>query len=453
MEMNKQHIVNTIKNNGILTISVIFLLTNYIYKDFDIRFAYGYIVMLVVGAILIIAGRTIRPFTSSKIWFVILAVICSGYSILPSANKGETTSAITMSMLAFAVLVICSKTGMKESKVILNVLDIAALVIAGYVILIAIRPSFYWVNIYPNLSKTVQLQAYTLLRIGYGVPIGGSTTYADYVIAFALFRNVARLIFGKNRDKLTVGIAVKLGVYLIAILFENRRSELLMILVCLVVMYFMSLDRRHRADFLNKVSALVLIAAIGIFGFILLINSGRAARLQQTVAALVSNSFDDQLTGGRFTLWEKAFSLFKAHPLTGIGWERFITHNQYEHDVHNTYLQWLCETGVVGFVLIFIPYMNLLLIAFKNCQKILKEEKASLDVTVLAIVGFAMQLFYALINIIDPAFYHLNFFCFLGIAVIMTDSSQHIYESEAGAQLQQPAKPEKQGALTEAWAK
>lgn len=58
---------------------------------------------------------------------------------------------------------------------------------------------------------------------------------------------------------------------------------------------------------------------------------------------------------GRTTIWMNGLALFKAHPLWGIGIDNFRSYHdllfRHEHYMHNTYLEVLVETGLVGFTL------------------------------------------------------------------------------------------------------
>ena len=60
-----------------------------------------------------------------------------------------------------------------------------------------------------------------------------------------------------------------------------------------------------------------------------------------------------------------AWNDFKSAPIWGIGWMNFSDYHIGQHyanyNVHNFYLQLLCEMGIVGFILFFIPMIGALL--------------------------------------------------------------------------------------------
>ena len=78
-------------------------------------------------------------------------------------------------------------------------------------------------------------------------------------------------------------------------------------------------------------------------------------------------------------------------------------------------------------MLIFVPMLVLLGMSYRRAKKICKDRAADPVFAAMACVGFGTQLFFFVINIIDPAFYHLNYFCFFGIALILSECSYKLY--------------------------
>ena len=227
--------------------------------------------------------------------------------------------------------------------------------ISLYIIIVKFFPSFYWDEVYPYLGDYTKEIAYDLLNKGYGVPIGGSITYADYIISISIFLNFSRIMFGKDRKKLSIWFIVKMVIFVTAIWFENRRSEIIALLMTFLILYVMSLDTRRAVDFFKKIRGLIIITVLIIATLIIISRTGFVSRFEEVFQKIILRETHSQdVTGGRFVLWFNAWNLFKSNPVRGIGWEQFINYNRYRHDVHNTYLQWLCESGIVGFVLIMI---------------------------------------------------------------------------------------------------
>ena len=84
---------------------------------------------------------------------------------------------------------------------------------------------------------------------------------------------------------------------------------------------------------------------------------------------LPQNIFDrlfefDTYEGGsnRDILWENALDLFKKglNPIFGAGWGAYFGYNGIYKSVHNTYISMLCDVGIIGFSLFFVPLINAL---------------------------------------------------------------------------------------------
>ena len=93
---------------------------------------------------------------------------------------------------------------------------------------------------------------------------------------------------------------------------------------------------------------------------------------------------------GRFSLWNRAFEFFSSHPFAGIGAFNFLEYNSFYYGealyVHNTFLEILSETGMIGFCLYFSFLLLVLLQLLK--QKIHKQE----PYLFLTFVGFLLQM-------------------------------------------------------------
>lgn len=75
------------------------------------------------------------------------------------------------------------------------------------------------------------------------------------------------------------------------------------------------------------------------------------------------SDFSEGADNNRFYLWRSSITVIKEHLLFGGGFG--IVAKQYGHASHNTYLELLCETGIIGFVLIVFFYIRILRKAFK----------------------------------------------------------------------------------------
>lgn len=86
----------------------------------------------------------------------------------------------------------------------------------------------------------------------------------------------------------------------------------------------------------------------------------RVEGVYQIVAARLESVADGS---GRFEIWRNAISLWAESPIFGIGWHNFLYFNNSffmrNNYAHNTFLEVLVETGIVGFILYFLFFLSI----------------------------------------------------------------------------------------------
>lgn len=108
---------------------------------------------------------------------------------------------------------------------------------------------------------------------------------------------------------------------------------------------------------------------------------------------------------GRFELWGRAWDYFLSSPWIGVGASNFLPYNQFQFgdslQVHNTFLEILSETGIIG---AFCFMIFLLLTIYQLFQHRVYEKKPYLF---LVFFGFLLQMISLSIIINDLFFMYL----------------------------------------------
>lgn len=478
------------KTNPLFAVMVAFLLGFFLIADLDIRYIYMYALLGVLLVFGILLAGIWRPGMKLKdaifgIWkkvtpikacFLLIVAVVSVYSLLPNSNRTHLTISLLISMLMFtAYLLFMEPTG-KGVQRAFAAIHVMSILFSLYIMVVMLWPDLFWKNIYPHLSKVSQEQADWLLPMGYGVPVGGSATYTDYVISIALLCNLARIFVDDApvSKKRFAFIVLSSGLYISAILLMGRRSEVLAIGAAgliMLVLHWKAADRAQRRRRLAAIGAILIALVVILTPFVMGGHMDRYVTLIQsilpfdptpalptdpstgetlppdptdpTLPLLPDRPTADELTSGRIGLWKKAWELFKENPVFGIGWEQFMNHNKYEHEVHNTYLQWLCEAGIIGFILLMTPLVFMWLMTLKRTLYYRRKGKnAPYGLKKMNFVSLGMQTFLLAVNLIDPAFYHLNYFCFFALVVVLEDTA---------ARLDETARSDKQCLLKAIW--
>jgi len=182
-----------------------------------------------------------------------------------------------------------------------------------------------------------------------------------------------------------------------SLLTFSRGGLVALILVVLLYMLLANLSKKIQ---MMAVSLVCLVSIYVVASFI-----------QVDLNEVISSRIDDFSTdggSGRFELWSQAINYFMSNPLIGIGAFNFSHYYAFDYNiepfVHNTYLEVLVESGIIGFLFYF---SFLLLLIIKLFRTEMHKEKPFI---VLTLFAFLLQML-SLSLIINEAF-----FCYLAIA-------------------------------------
>jgi putative inorganic carbon (HCO3(-)) transporter len=148
---------------------------------------------------------------------------------------------------------------------------------------------------------------------------------------------------------------------------------------------------------------------------------------------------EDQSAAMRLLFWGVAATLFIGSPVVGVGYGNF--RDLYDlpgiapgvFDVHNLYLQLLCETGIVG----FLAFAVLVVFVIRRCLRTLKRKERGLGTIVNfaalgAVVALLLHGFVDFLFIVSPQFTAL-FWTILALLVVADRWPRERGFSEAGA--------------------
>ena len=501
--------------NNLYSVVAVFLLGFFLFYDLDIRYIYGYLLLGAIVAFYLVrsvmsygmkaaldesfrstgvsglkdvfnsarrsalfsgmkeglsSGLKIRISTMRVLYtfFVFWIVL---FALLPNSNKEHEAMSIMISMVIFTVYFLLAESGRKEMRGVYCAVQIMSILFAAYTIIMTLNPDMFWTYVYPYLGELSQERIDELAPQGYGVLIGGSTSYAIFVMSFSIFMNEAKVLIGKIKNIFHfVFVVFSTVLYLTAILLINRRSELLSIIAAGLLLLILSIKRADKKEWGIRIGAVGTILIVQVFVLFLLAPTGLIDRHLNLVKALIPEQFTvstsvdteqdtegaieteaatekeapteaateapteaeqqkesidaNELTSGRMALWKRAIELFKENPIFGIGWKQFVNHNTYEHNVHNTYLQWLCESGIVGFILLFPLFAAMYIITLMQTRRLIRAgEKIPYYLKEMNYVSLGVQTLFLVLHFMDSTFYHLYFFVFYSFTMFMTETS------------------------------
>lgn len=150
-------------------------------------------------------------------------------------------------------------------------------------------------------------------------------------------------------------------IFLLAIFLTGKRMHsAISVLLILTFFYFYSGT--------NMSQKILFFAVLFIGGYLLLqyfiANVDQFSDnvfLRRLARSFEKASVGDDISSGRSELYKRAWALWESDPILGVGANNFSKISGMGTSVHNTYLQVLCEEGILRFPLFIIPLITVLL--------------------------------------------------------------------------------------------
>lgn len=414
----------------------IFIIIFFLNKDFGIRYAFNYMIVAGFLGLSFLVDERLR-INRDTLPYVLAAAAVVIYSFLPGAVHDGTTNNQAISIVLFTLCCLMSRPTDKEISFTAKVLVAWAIAVSLYLLMVKVAPSVYWNMIYPHLSTVAQEEAVYLMRDNsYGVAMGGSAVYVEYIAALGAFICLGKVLGGGLRKVEEYAYLGLVFLFVLTMIIQNRRSELLAAVFSLGLLLLINTNFGHVAA--RRVKQVLGVIVVGIAGVVLMFSRGMLNRYIEMFVGLGSGEAGsiEQVGNGRIALWKAALEMFRESPLFGIGWRQFSARNDIQGlegvNVHNDYLQWLCETGIVGFLLIAVPMFYLWIKAIKWCRKLSRSgNKYPPEVKTYAMISLGIQSFQIVMHLMDPCFYKLLYWAMFSLAIMLYNMSlERAYESD-----------------------
>lgn len=131
----------------------------------------------------------------------------------------------------------------------------------------------------------------------------------------------------------------------ITMLIIGKRGHFIFLVISLLLSYFIFFR-------INVKTIAKLFFCICIIGAILFFSAKIQPEINNTFKRFYENENSD-ISNGRFEMYSDAWNMFKNSGYIGIGWNGYASNTNYLHPgVHNDYIQILCESGIIGFILV-----------------------------------------------------------------------------------------------------
>ena len=412
-------------------ILAIFTCTFFFYRDFGSRMIYGYAVLGGLLALhLFFRLKENEPLNPTPVTTAagLLACVIALHFLRPDARRDVDTISYLISMAICMAYVITAPGEHSGVRMALAAMYWGAMAMAAFVVVFTFLPELFLSLVYPLLSETAQRYYDFFAPLGYGVSLG-TYSYTDYVLYLGMAVCCADLAVKPRTGKRILGNALSLFFLLVAMVVLGRRGELLAAAVAIGALVLALCSRKKRRIILLAGSLLAVGTGALVLAFLPQLGKVPVlARYVETIEQLLSGA---DITSGRGLLMAMGWAGFVSKPIFGLGWGQYVqmsakigmcdTDGNLIEDCHNIYLQFLCETGIVGAVLLLIPIFYL----FVTTCRMLRAAKTMDDKLPLRFVSvsFLLQVFLLTIGMYDPSFQKIVFWCFYALALMFSNAA------------------------------
>lgn len=246
--------------------------------------------------------------------------------------------------------------------------------------LVAIISAFYAIQS-GNLGQTDSLST-------------NASGYSDNANAAARMFTVAMVFLSylrtqKNKPIVNALVTVGIVVTYVGVFFTASRTGMVLLFISQALLFFFQSSGKQR-------TRLIFLSIIGVV--FLWFFASNAFALAQTILPSVTQGSDTM--GMRYSLWKAGWRMFLDKPLTGVGIGNFIGLLQFYGAglpflankiswAHNTYVQILSETGIVGFLM----FMGMFVATFLNLLKSkVSSEESGLTLSKIWLITFIVMI-------------------------------------------------------------
>jgi O-antigen ligase len=355
----------------------------------------------------------------------LLAIGCMAFSFWRSTRlMGAFADVLTLGSALFVVLFPVSRPD--DYRPALTVIVLWGVFFSvGMLLAFGARPLFN-----ASLSMFPSAFAAAVRRASF-VRICGFSTNPGFTAGYVVCALIALSSVMGDRKSFSLSKLFLLVFLLVALLFTGKRGHVLFLAVTWGLCYLIPLRGN------KKVARYVKLGLCALVGVVLYVAFADAlagipvvGRFAQTVSGFLEG---EDVSNGRSRLWSWALELVRRQPWLGIGWGDFrttiggVAGIVSELDVHNIYLQLLCETGVVGlavFALFFAYFWN----SAKNLSRLCVASSDPVLASLRPLVRFSLayQTFFLLYGITGNVLFDQHYQIVYAVACAIAVTCQSV---------------------------
>lgn len=352
--------------------------------------------------------------------FLPLALLFMGYSFWRSSRQISAFADVVTLFLSATLVCIPARRPGDYHAALKGVVVWGFFFAAGVLLSNFARPFFLAsLSMFPPAFATVLRRVSAAVACGYSTNPGFSAGYITCAIIALVATMRGRFAFSLVKLFLFV-------FFVLALLFTGKRGHVLFLSLSLALCYLLPLRGKKKLARCWNLFLVILVATATYFLLEDVLASipfvGQAVR---SVSGFLNG---EDVSSGRTNLWSWAIELYHHNPWLGIGWGDYRTTVvgnatlRDELDVHNIFLQLLCENGIVGlslFSLVFVSFWRLTKKLYRFCRN--SADPVFSSMVPVLYFSLAYQLFFLLYgitgNTLYDQHYQIMYFMSCGMAV------------------------------------
>lgn len=335
--------------NNIPLFFILYIFTNYLSKYLGYSWQ-------ILGTLFFFLGFSPRkkiyyPLSFKLIFFLLIYLFFGSLFALEPATTLKTVLS-TATIFFMGLYIFIYKNGHIYNY--LSIINFFSFIFTFITILSVITPDTYTEYILKYLPVSIRTEALRFHIHGVSAGITNQTGINAWFSVIGLAISFSSFISQKKIVHLLLGL-----LYFTAIILTAKRAHLLFSLLVMMITYIKISKKKGTAIFFICL-ILMCIILYCVFLFPDFFNNLMYRSLSGEV----------DVSSGRFNLWKMALDIFYKYPLLGCGFGNFslITGT----NVHNVYLQFLCETGIIGFIL----FCSFIVLNLRNMMRVLSDKNS-----------------------------------------------------------------------------
>lgn len=277
-------------------------------------------------------------------------------------------------------------------------------------------PDLYYRFVLPFFSNSDQIESWLSNEIGYA-----GFTYQLGVTAIILILSLFFLL--SNHEKRDFRRILLLAIIFVALFLTGKRS-----FTAMAVMIPLMIASFKKGNIIKLSLFLLFLGIIGYYLFSFFVQNIdvfiNIPFINRFAKSYIGSQMGEDISTGRFDLYEIAYKAFSQSPIFGIGAGLFKKVTHAYTDVHNAYLQVLCEQGIIGLILFIFPLLNILIDSIRQLRI------ASIKVIPYIECSVYLQIFYILYSFTGNTLVNIGCFGFYSISLALYIKSKTIIRYE-----------------------